>query len=109
MTKLQFISIETKRSSQNLVTEADTENRNLFQQNISYQIYDTSSIVAGSPGPFERNTPSGCIALYIFKGGVKGKNMNFHAPAARARGVAPFIPRSIAATVNFFSPIAGTM
>ena len=69
----------------------------------------TLSIVAGSPGPFERNTPSGCNPLISSSVTSKGKTCTSTPRAANALGVAPLIPKSMAATVNFFSPIAGTI
>ena len=64
-------------------------------------------IVAGSPGPFERNSPSkppASISSNVIVAGIKCTSIP---RAAIFLGVADLIPRSIAATLNFLSPTAG--
>ena len=65
-------------------------------------------MVDGSPGPFEIKTPSGLSARISAKVVLAGNTCTSIPRVAIERGVAALIPRSNAATVNFFSPIAGT-
>ena len=65
-------------------------------------------MVAGSPGPFDRNTPSGLRSEISLKETLNGITCVSTPRIESARGVAPLIPRSIAATVNFFAPWAAT-
>ena len=65
-------------------------------------------IVAGSPGPLERKTPSGLSAAISLNDVLYGITCVSTPRTDNARGVAPLIPRSIAATVNFLVPNAGT-
>ena len=66
-----------------------------------------SVIAAGSPGPFERNTPSGFNFLISSNEVVSGKTWTSIPRFAIALGVAPLIPRSIAATLNLVGVPAG--
>lgn len=66
------------------------------------------SAVAGSPGPLEKKTPSGSTAYTSSRVAVAGRTCTSMPRSAIRYGVMPLMPRSIAATVNFFVPIAGT-
>ena len=66
------------------------------------------SAVAGSPGPLEKKTPSGSTAYTSSRVAVAGRTCTSMPRSAIRCGVMPLMPRSIAATVNFFVPIAGT-
>ncbi|CAM5645113.1 hypothetical protein SAURM35S_09761 [Streptomyces aurantiogriseus] len=66
------------------------------------------SAVAGSPGPLEKNTPSGFTAYTSSAVAVAGRTCTSMPRSAMRCGVMPLMPRSIAATVNRFSPTAGT-
>src|SRR6185369_81525 len=57
----ELVGAETERPAEDLMAEADTEDRKA----IGEQLLDTAtatSAVAGSPGPFARNTASAPVA-----------------------------------------------
>ena len=64
-------------------------------------------MVEGSPGPLDRKTPSGLTAIISAADESNGMTCTSTPRSASAHGVAPLIPRSSAATVNFFLPTAG--
>ena len=66
-----------------------------------------SVIAAGSPGPFERKTPSGFNFFISSKVVSSGKTWTSIPRSAMAFGVAPFMPRSIAATLNLVATPTG--
>lgn len=66
------------------------------------------SAVDGSPGPLEKKTPSGSTAYTSSSVAVAGRTCTSMPRSAIRCGVMPLMPRSIAATVNFLVPIAGT-
>ena len=66
------------------------------------------SAVAGSPGPLLRNTPSAPVASTWSTVDVEGSTCTSMPRSAIRSGVIRLMPRSSAATVNRFSPVAGT-
>ena len=67
-----------------------------------------STIAAGSPGPFDKKTPSGESAFICSKVVVRGRTCTSIPRFAIAFGVAPLIPKSIAATLNLVAtPFGG--
>ncbi|CAO0832293.1 hypothetical protein SMICM17S_00397 [Streptomyces microflavus] len=56
----------------------------------------------------EKNTPSGFTAYTSSSVAVAGRTCTSMPRSAIRCGVIPLIPRSTAATVNLFVPIAGT-
>ena len=58
--------------------------------------------MAGSPGPLEKNTPSGLTAYTSSTVAVAGSTCTSMPRSAIRCGVMPLMPRSMAATVNFF-------
>ncbi len=65
-------------------------------------------VAAGSPGPLEKNSPSGETASTSSSVEVAGRTWVSIPRAAIMRGVFALIPRSSAATVKRLSPAAGT-
>ena len=68
----------------------------------------SDSAVAGSPGPLEKNTPSGSRAATSSNVAHCGSTCTSMPCSAISCGVIALIPRSIAATRNRFSPTAST-
>ena len=66
------------------------------------------SAVLGSPGPLEKNTPSGAIARISSMVVVAGSTCTSMPRCAIIVGVIALMPRSTAATVKRLSPTAGT-
>ena len=66
------------------------------------------SAVAGSPGPLDRNTPSGFRSAICSKVAVDGSTWLRMPRRAKLRGVLVLMPRSIAATVKRCGPSGST-
>ena len=66
-----------------------------------------ASAVAGSPGPLEKNTPSGASARISSAVAVAGTTWTSMPRSAIWCGVIDLMPRSTAATVKRRSPTAG--
>lgn len=65
-------------------------------------------MAAGSPGPFEKNTPSGATARISAAVLDAGSTCTSQPRSAIRCGVIALMPRSTAATVNRLAPSAGT-
>ena len=60
MALVSFSVLRAERQRQQLVAEADAEDRHVgFDQLAAAPARRTAPVAAGSPGPFDRNTPSG--------------------------------------------------
>ena len=57
VTEFEFKCLRTERMRDNLVTKADSESRVVLDQVFNSRMRIATA--AGSPGPFERKTPSG--------------------------------------------------
>ena len=68
------------------------------------QQVDRAGRAAGSPGPLEKNTPSGCDGEHVASVADAGSTCTSMPRSAIRRGVIALIPRSIAATVSRRSP-----
>ena len=102
---LELVGAEPESPTEQLVAEADAEERDPASS--TWRSSATSaSAVAGSPGPFEKNTPSGRAPprRQVVEGGRRGSTCTSIPCSAISCGVIALIPRSIAATVNRVSP-----
>ena len=80
VTELELVGVRAEREAEDLVPDADPEQRNLADQ--ASHLLGRADDGAGSPGPFERNTPSGSRAS-TSAAGVGGHD--FHAAPRATR------------------------
>ena len=86
MALMHLRGLAAERDAQHLVAEADAEHRHA--RSISVWITGTaySPVAAGSPGPLDRNTPSGLSARMSSAVVVAGTTVTLQpAPASRRR------------------------
>ena len=104
---LELVGPEAEGPAEDLVAEADAEVRDAVAEDRAEQL-GLRSAVAGSPGPLEKNTPSGATARTSSIVAVAGSTCTSMPRSAIIRGVIALMPRSTAATVNRLLPPAGT-
>ena len=92
-----LVGASAEREPQQLVPQADPEDRDLAEQ-VATRPRRRTAVAAGSPGPFERNTPSKPPAAISAAGVCAGKTVVSMPWAASSRRMFRFMPRSTAAT-----------
>ena len=103
----QLVGAETQGAAEQLVAEADAEERDAGGQHRSQHL-DRALGGSGSPGPLEKNTPSGCRATISSKVAVAGTTWTSMPRSAIRCGVIDLMPRSTATTRKRGSPWAAT-
>ena len=102
MAELELEGLGAKRLSQELVAQANPEDRNAAGSAPSL-INDRSIVVAsargrGSPGPFEMKIPSGSASRIASAGALPGMTVTLHPILTRWRRMFHFMPKSSATT-----------
>ena len=102
---LQLVGAEAERPAEELVAEADPEVGQPARRARPAAARPGRSVAAGSPGPLEKNTPSGSTAQHVVERSRSPGSTCTSMPRSAIRcGVIALMPRSSAATVNRFSP-----
>ena len=81
-----------EREGEHLVAEADAEDRLAGVDELLIAGTAYSPVAAGSPGPFDRNTPSGLSASTSSAVAVAGTTVTLHPAVARQRRMLRFKP-----------------
>ena len=92
--ELQLVRLAAQRQAQQLMAEADAEDRHARSQAASWTFVDGVGRAAGSPGPLERKMPSGLVASRSAAGAAAGHDVTSQPCSARQRRMFHFMPKS---------------
>ena len=95
--ELELVGLGAAGQGQQLVPQANAEDRLLAQQ-AADRLAGRRPSGSGSPGPLERNTPSGCCASTSAAVAVPGRIVTRQPMSNRCRAMFHFMPKSRATT-----------
>ena len=93
MAELELVGLAAERQAEDLVAEADAEDRLLADQ-LAHRRRRRTATAAGSPGPLDRKMPSGFIASTSAAGVSAGTTRTRQPLATRLRRMLRLMPKS---------------